>query len=307
VTPNEGGGVSYNLSKQSRVQWLQAALGKKAPGLVNQLASLQPHELADAVQQVWHEKGGEGAKQDYVAKLETIYRQLTGKDIREVPSATAGDREAFALSSPTKETIERSQDLAADAARQVVPEKASTERVQDDLFKKSRNPTLDSERIIQGVEGLTGEAKYEALRQNAKAESAREAVRDVIERNVNESGKNGARSQPESTNGAAGTENARAGDEVPQVAGNADTGQSAQQAAQVAANKFAGDTDALTSRQQASSSVAERQNGNRGGQSRRIKRWRSHCRRRATECPRPGKTSLAFKKRSKIVATQKKM
>lgn len=95
ATVDASGGAKFDYVKQDRVKWLNAVLGRTDTknSLTVKLADLEPTQLSDALRQVWHEKGGEAGPQ-YLQRVELLYKQLTGKDVRESASVQEGTRRA---------------------------------------------------------------------------------------------------------------------------------------------------------------------------------------------------------------------
>lgn len=276
IIPTPSGGVTYSINRQQRVQMLRDVLGSRATGAINQLAGLQPHELANEVRMMWLQKGGENAKAEYVAKLGDLYKQLTGREVNESTTAQSGQRNTLTLQPSTKETVERASDITADATRQPPsPQVTDSSRRQDSLLEPPRTVEQindDNRRIITGVEGLQGEPKYQALRENAKAAKAIEAVKETPREGQPEY--QGAEPQP--TTVPPGTENAGARDQTAEAAGRTEPGSNAGKDAaegrvspqQQFANSFAapeGAQNALSSRQEQSSGGVQYQDRNAGG------------------------------------------
>lgn len=203
-----------DTNKQQRVSWLKEVLGAKANVAVSKLAGLHSEELAQAVQRLWNEKGGEAAKSAYVQRLGDLYTRVTGKDIRE----PLFDNPAQEL-----QTVEDS-----------------------------------TRRIITGVEGLTGQDKYAALRENAQRErvlkEAQDALRkiDDTQEKPNEGSQNDQGSKPGPAASAPAAEAPSTGEQVRQATGDARPGAVASEAPQKrpltpqeVANQFAAPPDAL--------------------------------------------------------------
>jgi len=216
-------GTAYGINKQSRVQWLRNMLGATDAknDLIGKLAALEPNQLAGALQDVWHEKGGANGPK-YLIKVELLYKQLTGKDIREVHEIPAGggDRDHFALTSPTAEDVQRAHDLAADNARgtDLTPkpltaqEKAQITKRQGDLFKPQKPMTKAQ------IKAQEDAAKLLTKRVTDEAASA----------DATEAGKG---TKPESTSGEARSKNAASVDQVAQEKGDANAGRGDSEAA----------------------------------------------------------------------------
>jgi hypothetical protein len=172
VRTNESG-TSYSVTKQQRVKWLKDGLGSAPSKLLSELSSLEPHQLADVLQQVWHEKGGERANQAYIPRIEALYRELTGKDIRELAGVAEGSRGHFELAQPNAEELAQRQREASaqgsDAQRLTPQEKAALTKRQGNVFAEPKPLTKEQQKRQENVAKLlTKEIDNEATTEAAK-------------------------------------------------------------------------------------------------------------------------------------------
>jgi len=83
IKVNESGGTSYSGAKQERQKWLKQHVSNLPQKLRSELVDTEAPKLAEAVRQIWHDKGGERGPQ-YNIQLEALYASLTnGRNIRE--------------------------------------------------------------------------------------------------------------------------------------------------------------------------------------------------------------------------------
>lgn len=217
VVKTTDSGTSYNINKQDRVKWLKSGLGTAPSELVSKLASLEPHALADALQTVWHERGGEAAAPKFMPKIETLYSQLTGKDIREVTPTAEGSRRHFELTAPNAEELAQQQRDQAQVPRETVAltpaDKGQITKRQGSLFEEPKPLTKSQQKAQQDAATLlTKEIDREAANQNASEKA------------------NGAK--PESTTGQAGAKAVTPDTQIRQGQGDAAAGGSADRNAQ---------------------------------------------------------------------------
>ena len=182
-------GTSYSLNKQERVQWMKSVLGTTPSDLISKMSTLEPNALAETLQQVWHDKGGEGGPK-YLAKIELLYKQVTGKDIRELKGAPeTGHRDHFDLRVPNAEELAQQQrDAAAIRGQSEKPltaqEKAQITKRQGDLFKEQKPLTKAQEKAQRDVAKMlvrevTSEAANEAKAEPSKGEPAKAGAEDA--------------------------------------------------------------------------------------------------------------------------------
>lgn len=162
------GGAQYSITKQERQQWLKQRIPTLSQGMRSAMLSLSPNELADALREVWHAKGGEAGKQLYLPQIEAAYAELTKKDIRETRTVESGDRTrpVLDLAAPTAIDAERQADLTADAqrvagGRLTAQEKAKLTRTQGDLFAPPK-PLTKQQQAAQSSARMSNAAKMAA-------------------------------------------------------------------------------------------------------------------------------------------------
>lgn len=156
----EATGPSVSLTKTRRIGILKELAPSLPAPIRNELIGLESSQFADAIQQVWHDKGGESGPM-YNQKLEEVYAQITGKDIREVAaSIPLSGRPAFELTGDDALTRERLADEQTTAQRA---------QAQDQIAADKAGRTAVKQRMGDLVSGKPTPTSKETQARQAKA------------------------------------------------------------------------------------------------------------------------------------------